>query len=51
MWVSYRTPKKRKLRVTSDPYPFETPGTYEINIKLIDICGIETTKQLKISIP
>jgi len=50
MWVSYRTPKMRKLRLISDPYKYETYGKHEIKIKLIDICGIEITKSLKILI-
>ena len=50
MWVSFRTPKKRELTLTSKPYLYDKPGKYNLSIKLIDIFGIETQKSYKIII-
>ena len=50
MWVSFRTPKKRELTLTSKPYLYNKPGKYNLSIKLIDIFGIETQKSYKIII-
>jgi len=45
-WQDYRTRKKRELqRMTSHAY--EQPGTYTIEVKVIDILGNDTTKTLK----
>lgn len=50
MWVSFRTPKKRELTLTSKPFLYDKPGKYNLSIKLIDIFGIETQKSYKIII-
>ncbi len=50
MWASYRTPKRRELKLISDPYIYEQPGPHELMIKVVDICGIETNKKLTINI-
>jgi hypothetical protein len=44
MWISYRTPKNRKLDLTSNKYYYEKPGKYLISVKVIDILGNETTE-------
>ncbi|GAH01028.1 unnamed protein product, partial [marine sediment metagenome] len=38
-WISYRTPKKRKLKLKSDPFLYERPGIYNLSVKVIDIFG------------
>jgi len=50
MWISYRTPKNRKLDLTSYPYYYEKAGNYLISIKVIDILGNETSQDYEISI-
>jgi len=46
-WQSYRTRKAPKLeRKTSHTY--ETPGTYTVVVKVIDILGNDTTKALTV---
>ncbi|MFX1328635.1 MAG: site-specific DNA-methyltransferase [Promethearchaeota archaeon] len=50
IWFSYRTPKSRKLRLSSDPYYYKDPGDYVVFIKTIDILGIETIKSYKVKI-
>ncbi|MFX1276159.1 MAG: site-specific DNA-methyltransferase [Promethearchaeota archaeon] len=50
MWVSYRTSKKRTLKLESNPYYYEKPGNYKIMVKVLDICGVETTKVLDLDI-
>ena len=49
-WVSYRIPKKRSMRIKSEPYLYENPGHYNILIKTIDIFGIETIKSYQVKI-
>ena len=50
MWISYRTPKNRKLDLTSDRYFYEKAGKYQISVKVIDILGNETSQEYEISI-
>jgi len=50
MWVSFRTPKKRKLSLKSEPYLYRTPGKFDLSVKIIDIFGIETIKKFEIKI-
>ncbi len=45
MWVSYRTPKNRGLKLISTPYNFSKKKSYKVLIKVIDILGIETVKK------
>ncbi|MEJ2278553.1 MAG: hypothetical protein P8Y70_12510 [Candidatus Lokiarchaeota archaeon] len=40
-WISYRTPKKRELRIISRDYEYIHKGKYEIMIKSIDFLGKE----------
>jgi len=49
-WVSYRTPRIRKLILASSPYYYKKPGVYKILIKIIDIFGNETTEMREITI-
>ena len=50
MWISYRTPKNRKLDLTSFRYYYEKSGKYLISVKIIDILGNETSQDYEISI-
>jgi len=50
MWVSFRTPKKRKLSLKSEAYFYGTPGKYDLSVKIINIFGIETIKKFEIKI-
>ncbi|MFX0071109.1 MAG: site-specific DNA-methyltransferase [Candidatus Hermodarchaeota archaeon] len=50
MWISYRTPKNRSLKLVSNPFQYNELGSYEIMIKVIDIFGNETLKPFKIEI-
>ena len=50
MWVSYRTPKNRGLKLISTPYNFSKKKSYKVLIKVIDIFGIETVQKYKIAL-
>ena len=50
MWISYRTPKKRKLKLKSDPFLYEKPGVYNLSIKIIDIFGTQLVKSYNINV-
>ncbi|MFX1338663.1 MAG: site-specific DNA-methyltransferase [Promethearchaeota archaeon] len=50
MWVSYRMPKKRDLKLITIPYQYKYPGTYVISVKVIDILGTETIQNHEIVI-
>jgi len=49
-WVSFRTPKNRKLILTSCPFYYNKPGVYKILIKLMDIFGNKTIEMRVITI-
>lgn len=48
-WQSYRTHKANKIQ-TQVVYTYETPGTYQVQVKVIDLLGNDTTKTLQIVI-
>ena len=48
-WQSYRTRKDPKLEL-STKRDYDTPGSYTVLVKVIDILGNDTTKTLKIEI-
>ncbi len=50
LWVSFRTPKNRELKLISSPYIYENSGTYTISIKVIDILGTESIQNYEILI-
>ena len=50
MWVSYRTPKSRELKLIADPFHYDKKGIYEILIKVINILGFENIQNYKIEI-
>ena len=43
-WVTYRTRKERSLPLASDPHRYESPGTYQVLVKVIDIFGNDTSQ-------
>ncbi|MBN1803029.1 MAG: site-specific DNA-methyltransferase [Candidatus Lokiarchaeota archaeon] len=49
-WVSFRTPKKRTLKMISKTQTYDKPGSQLIKIHVVDICGIETRQELVIKI-
>ncbi|TFG29377.1 MAG: site-specific DNA-methyltransferase [Promethearchaeota archaeon] len=49
-WVSYRTPKKRGLKLSSTSYEYEESGTLIVCVKVIDILGRETNQTYEIDI-
>lgn len=50
VWFSFRSGKKRELRLKSKPYIYEKKGSFNLSIKLIDIFGAVTQKSYKIEI-
>ena len=43
-WVAYRTRKERALPLASDPHRYDSPGTYQVLVKVIDIFGNDTSQ-------
>jgi len=50
MWISFRTPKKRDLKLISSPFSYKNIGVYPISVKVIDIMGTETIQNYDVSI-
>lgn len=48
-WQSYRTRKNRKLELTTK-HTYDAPGTYTVQVKVIDILGNDTTRTLKVEL-
>ena len=48
-WQTYRTRKSRDLQKSAS-HAYESPGTYRIVVKVIDILGNDTTKTLTVSV-
>ncbi len=49
-WVAYRTRKERKLPLVSDPHAYEQPGTYRALVKVIDIFGNDTSREIEVRV-
>ena len=49
-WISYRTPKNRKLILDAGPFIFKESNSKYAIIKTYDIFGIETFQKLKIGL-
>jgi hypothetical protein len=49
-WVAYRTPKERKLPLTSDVNIYKKAGTYRILVKAIDIFGNDTSQSFSVEV-
>ncbi len=50
MWISFRTPKKRRLKLTSEPHVYQKPGIFNLSVKMIDIFGTQIVKSCKIKV-
>ena len=48
-WQSYRTRKNRKIEVSCKKL-YEASGVYNVQVKVIDILGNDTTKTMQIEI-
>jgi len=50
MWISFRTPKDRELRLISSPFSYKNLEVYTVSVKIIDIMGTETIQNYDVSI-
>ncbi|MFX0077403.1 MAG: DNA methyltransferase, partial [Candidatus Hermodarchaeota archaeon] len=50
IWISYRTPKNREIKLNSMPYLYTTQGDYTLAVKVNDILGNETIQKYNVSI-
>lgn len=50
-WQAYRTRKNPKLNLRSDPHIYPEPGSYTVVVKVIDIFGNDTTREIAVEIP
>jgi len=50
LWVSYKTPKDRKIKLAAGPYEYDEVKTYKIRIMAVDILGIETAHTYEMNI-
>ncbi|MDQ5826935.1 MAG: PKD domain-containing protein [Chloroflexota bacterium] len=48
-WQSYRTRKNKKLELTTK-HTYDAPGSYTVQVKVIDILGNDTTRTLRVEI-
>lgn len=48
-WQSYRTKKDRKIEL-GITHKYDSPGSYNIQVKVIDVLGNDTTKGIRIEI-
>lgn len=48
-WQSYRTRKDKSL-TTKVTHTYATPGTYQVQVKVIDILGNDTTRTMEITV-
>ena len=49
-WQDFRTRSDRKLKTTSAPHNYDTPGEYKIAVKVVDVFGNDTTKVVKFKV-
>lgn len=49
-WVTYRTRKDRTLDLASDTHAYDSPGTYNVMVKVIDIFGNDTSKIIPVQV-
>jgi len=49
-WVTYRTRKDRTLALTSVPHRYDRAGTYRVLVKVVDIFGSETSREIKVNV-
>ena len=49
-WVAYRTRKERSLPLASDAHRYESPGTYQVLVKVIDVFGNDTSQSYAVTV-
>ena len=49
-WVAYRTRKERALRLASDEHRYESPGAYQVLVKVIDVFGNDTSQSYPVTV-
>ncbi len=49
-WQAYRTRKDPTLTLRSDPHEYAEPGEHRVVVKVIDIFGNDTTRELRVTI-
>ena len=49
-WQSYRTRQDRSLSLISDPHQYDSPGRKSVVVKVIDIFGNDTTRELTVEV-
>ena len=49
-WTSYRTRRDRTIQLKTEPHVYDTPGTYHILVKAIDIFGNDTSQMFTIEV-
>jgi adenine-specific DNA-methyltransferase len=49
-WVAYRSRKERNLPLLSDSHTYESSGTYQVLVKVIDIFGNDTSQAFELGI-
>ena len=49
-WVAYRTRKERALPLASDPHRYESPGAYQVLVKVIDVFGNDTSQSYPVTV-
>jgi DNA modification methylase len=49
-WQSFRTRKRRALDLGSPTHEYAAPGEYTITVKVVDVFGIDATKQLSVTV-
>ena len=49
-WVAYRTRKERSLPLASDAHRYESPGTYQVLVKVIDVFGNDTSQRYPLTV-
>ena len=49
-WVAYRTRKERTLPLASDAHRYESPGTYQVLVKVIDVFGNDTSQSYAVTV-
>ena len=48
-WQSYRTRKQKKLELQTT-HTYDAPGTYLVQVKVIDLLGNDTTRTIRVTI-
>lgn len=49
-WTSYRTRQDRSLKLKTESHEYDSPGTYRILVKVIDIFGNDTSQMFEVQV-